>query len=81
MMLSKTRFKVNSNKYINKNVQVVLHGVSSHMKVIRLVKMLLLRRTLKAQSLYRQGETPKAKDIVDGPKDGAKTEAQCQSSR
>ena len=26
MMLSKTRFKVNSNKYINKNVQVVLHG-------------------------------------------------------
>ena len=25
-------------------------------------------------SLYRQGETPKAQDIVDGPKDGAKTE-------
>lgn len=24
--------------------------------------------------LYRQGETPKAQDIVDGPKDGAKTE-------
>lgn len=31
------------------NVQVALHGLSSHMKVIRLVQMLLLRKTLKAK--------------------------------
>ena len=31
MMLSKTRFKVNSNKFINKNAQVAQHGLSSHM--------------------------------------------------
>ena len=31
MMLSKTRFKANSNKFINKNAQVAQHGLSSHM--------------------------------------------------
>ena len=29
-------------------------------------------------TLY-EGETPKAKDIVDGPKDGAKTEANAKA--
>ena len=31
MMLSKIRFKANSNKFINKNAQVAQHGLSSHM--------------------------------------------------
>ena len=30
MMLSKIRFKANSNKFINKNAQVAQHGLSSH---------------------------------------------------
>ena len=30
-------------------------------------------------ALYRQGETPKAEDIVDGPKDGAKTESNAKA--
>ena len=41
--------------------------------------MLQLRRTLKATALYLQGETPKAKDIENGPKDGAKTEANAKA--
>ena len=32
------------------------------------------KKDTESKSLYRQGETPKAQDIVDGPKDGAKTE-------
>ena len=32
------------------------------------------KKDTESTSLYRQGETPKAQDIVDGPKDGAKTE-------
>ena len=36
-------------RFINKNVQVVLHGLSSHMQMIRMVKMLNIRRTLKAK--------------------------------
>ena len=36
--------------------------------------MLLLRRTLKARPSTVKVKTPKAQDIVDGPKDGAKTE-------
>ena len=44
------------------------------MKVIRLVKNATAKKDTESTSLYRQGETPKAQDIVDGPKDGAKTE-------
>ena len=32
------------------------------------------KKDTESTSLYCQGETPKAQDIVDGPKDGAKTE-------
>ena len=32
------------------------------------------KKDTESTSLYRQGETPKAQDIVGGPKDGAKTE-------
>ena len=32
------------------------------------------KKDTESTSLYRQGETSKAQDIVDGPKDGAKTE-------
>ena len=32
------------------------------------------KKDTESTSLYRQGETPKAQDIVEGPKDGAKTE-------
>ena len=48
-MLSKTRFKNNSQIFIDKIVQVVLHGLSSYMQMIRMVKMLNIRRTLKAK--------------------------------
>ena len=33
------------------------------------------KKDTESTALYRQGETPKAEDIVDGPKDGAKTES------
>ena len=33
------------------------------------------KKDTESKALYLQGETPKAQDIVDGPKDGAKTEA------
>ena len=49
MMLSKTRFKVNSNKFINKNVQVVLHGLFFSHADDKNGKMLNIRRTLKAK--------------------------------
>ena len=32
------------------------------------------KKDTESKALYLQGETPKAQDIVDGPKDGAKTE-------
>ena len=41
--------------------------------------MLMLRRTLKEQALYRQGETAKDEDIANGPKDGARTEANAKA--
>ena len=37
------------------------------------------KKDTESTSLYRQGETPKAQDIVDGPKDGAKTEANAKA--
>ena len=80
MMLSKTRFKSEFEQvFIDKIVQVVLHGLSSHMQMIRLVKMLTAKKDTESKALYLQGETPKAQDIVDGPKDGAKTEANAKA--
>ena len=38
------------------------------------------KKDTESKALYLQGETPKAKDIVDGPKDGAKTEANAKLS-
>ena len=37
------------------------------------------KKDTESTSLYRQGETSKAQDIVDGPKDGAKTEANAKA--
>ena len=37
------------------------------------------KKDTESKALYLQGETPKAKDIVDGPKDGAKTEANAKA--
>lgn len=37
------------------------------------------KKDTESTALYRQGETPKAEDIVDGPKDGAKTEANAKA--
>ena len=37
------------------------------------------KKDTESTSLYRQGETPKAQDIVGGPKDGAKTEANAKA--
>ena len=37
------------------------------------------KKDTESTSLYRQGETPKAQDIVDGPKDGAKTEVNAKA--
>ena len=37
------------------------------------------KKDTESTALYLQGETPKAKDIVDGPKDGAKTEANAKA--
>ena len=37
------------------------------------------KKDTESKALYLQGETPKAQDIVDGPKDGAKTEANANS--
>ncbi len=39
------------------------------------------KKDTESKALYLQGETPKAKDIVDGPKDGAKTEVNAKGSR
>ena len=38
------------------------------------------KKDTESTALYLQGETPKSKDIVDGPKDGAKTEANAKLS-
>mgnify|MGYP000432336307 CR=1 FL=1 len=38
------------------------------------------KKDTESKALYLQGETPKAQDIVDGPKDGAKTEANAKLS-
>ncbi len=54
-----------------------LHGLSSHMKVIRLVQIYSQKDT-KASS-FKVKECPRAQDIVDGPKDGAKTEANAKA--
>ena len=37
------------------------------------------KKDTESKVLYLQGETPKAQDIVDGPKDGAKTEANAKA--
>ena len=37
------------------------------------------KKDTESTALYLQGETPKAEDIVDGPKDGAKTEANAKA--
>ena len=37
------------------------------------------KKDAESTALYRQGETPKAEDIVDGPKDGAKTESNAKA--
>ena len=37
------------------------------------------KKDTESKALYLQGETPKSKDIVDGPKDGAKTEANAKA--
>ena len=37
------------------------------------------KKDTESTALYLEGETPKAKDIVDGPKDGAKTEANAKA--
>ena len=37
------------------------------------------KKDTESTTLYRQGETPKSQDIVDGPKDGAKTEANAKA--
>jgi len=37
------------------------------------------KKDTESKALYLQGETPKAKDIVDGPKDGAKTEVNAKA--
>ena len=37
------------------------------------------KKDTESKALYLQGETPKAQDIVDGPKDGAKTEANAKT--
>ena len=37
------------------------------------------KKDTESTALYLQGETPKSKDIVDGPKDGAKTEANAKA--
>lgn len=37
------------------------------------------KKDTESTPLYRQGETPKAQDIVGGPKDGAKTEANAKA--
>ena len=37
------------------------------------------KKDTESTALYRQGETPKAEDIVDGPKDGAKTESNAKA--
>ena len=37
------------------------------------------KKDTESKALYLQGETPKAQDIVDGPKDGAKTEANAKA--
>ncbi len=49
------------------------------MQMIRMVKMLNAKKDTESKALYLQGETPKAQDIVDGPKDGAKTEANAKA--
>ena len=41
--------------------------------------MLTLRRTNERTALYRQGETAKYEDIANGPKDGARTEANAKA--
>ena len=38
------------------------------------------KKDTESKALYLQGETPKAQDIVDGQKDGAKTEANAKAS-
>ena len=37
------------------------------------------KKDTESKALYLQGETPKAQDIVDGPKDGAKTEVNAKA--
>ena len=37
------------------------------------------KKDTESKALFLQGETPKAQDIVDGPKDGAKTEANAKA--
>ena len=37
------------------------------------------KKDTESKALYLEGETPKAQDIVDGPKDGAKTEANAKA--
>ena len=37
------------------------------------------KKDTESTALYLQGETPKSQDIVDGPKDGAKTEANAKA--
>ena len=37
------------------------------------------KKDTESKALYLQGETPKSKDIVDGPKDGAKTESNAKA--
>ena len=37
------------------------------------------KKDTESKALYLEGETPKAKDIVDGPKDGAKTEVNAKA--
>ena len=37
------------------------------------------KKDTESTALYLEGETPKSKDIVDGPKDGAKTEANAKA--
>ena len=39
----------------------------------------IAKKDTESTALYLQGETPKSKDIVDGPKDGAKTEANAKA--
>ena len=49
------------------------------MQMIRMVKNVEYKKDTESKALYLQGETPKAKDIVDGPKDGAKTEVNAKA--